>query len=315
VQIELFEEFVVLAEELNFHAAAKRLNITQSTLSKHVAQLETAYGTAFFERDRSGVKLTSAGCLLLECATAIRDEYALSRQVVRRNNERRSEIFVCGELDNPVRYELVNQVFGAFRNLHPTCMPHLLPGDNLSLEAALRQIGCSEADCAIFPLDKRAFDAGGNAEQFDYRLVSHQQLDAVMSPLNPLAGRTSLKLSELSGSTFIHMVGPRYSEPWKLIERQLRRSRIAYQTNPVAVSGSHDVMFVDLEGGILLLPRYSDDPGRFTRTGAVNVPINKNDIALDLYAVYRRNERPAVVDDFVNCLANAFAERPATAID
>jgi hypothetical protein len=47
----------------------------------------------------------------------------------------------------------------------------------------------------------------------------------------------------------------------------------------------------------------------------VNVPINKNDIALDLYAVYRRNERPAVVDDFVNCLANAFAERPATAID
>ena len=52
MHVELFGEFVVLAEELNYHAAARRLNVAQSTLSKHIATLEREYGTALFVRDR-----------------------------------------------------------------------------------------------------------------------------------------------------------------------------------------------------------------------------------------------------------------------
>lgn len=53
--------FLVLAEYLNFSAAAKALHITQQALSKQISQLEQELDCVLFTRTPRGVALTQAG--------------------------------------------------------------------------------------------------------------------------------------------------------------------------------------------------------------------------------------------------------------
>lgn len=59
--------FLVAAEEKSFSAAAKALNLTQSTLGRQVAALEDELGVVLFERVGKGVEITPSGLDLVEC--------------------------------------------------------------------------------------------------------------------------------------------------------------------------------------------------------------------------------------------------------
>jgi LysR family nitrogen assimilation transcriptional regulator len=70
----LFEDiqaFTVVARTKSFSAAAMRLRIAQSSLSKRVARLEQHFGTPLFLRHGRGVSLTAAGTVLLPHAQAL----------------------------------------------------------------------------------------------------------------------------------------------------------------------------------------------------------------------------------------------------
>ena len=61
MEIAVLREFVSLAENLNFSTTAKRLFITQSTLSRHIAALEHELGCRLFERTSRRMMLTAEG--------------------------------------------------------------------------------------------------------------------------------------------------------------------------------------------------------------------------------------------------------------
>ena len=65
------KSFLYAAEHLNFSEAAKRLHLTQPTISHHVKVLEHELGTELFDRSGAKLRLTEAGRLLLPSARDI----------------------------------------------------------------------------------------------------------------------------------------------------------------------------------------------------------------------------------------------------
>lgn len=74
MRIEMPREFVLMAKVLNFSAAARKLNLSQSAMSTHVANLEKELGVTLFSRERQ-ITLTPAGQLLLDGIQETLDSY------------------------------------------------------------------------------------------------------------------------------------------------------------------------------------------------------------------------------------------------
>lgn len=74
-------EFSILAQTLNFSRAAQKLFISQSVLSRHIAELEKELGVSLLDRSTRSVKLTEAGRILTRYADTItqKSDLALSR--------------------------------------------------------------------------------------------------------------------------------------------------------------------------------------------------------------------------------------------
>jgi DNA-binding transcriptional LysR family regulator len=75
--------FLVLAEELHFGRAARRLSISQPPLSLNIQQLEASVGARLFERDSRGVRLTAAGRAFQESAIALLAQAESARLLAR----------------------------------------------------------------------------------------------------------------------------------------------------------------------------------------------------------------------------------------
>ncbi len=61
VELRQLQYFIAVAETLNFHKAADRLHVTQSSVSRQVQQLEQELGATLVVRDRKKVQLTEDG--------------------------------------------------------------------------------------------------------------------------------------------------------------------------------------------------------------------------------------------------------------
>ncbi|QMV03460.1 LysR family transcriptional regulator [Devosia sp. D6-9] len=76
--------FQVIADCGSMSAAARLLNLAQPALSYHVAELERLTGHVLFERSRDGVRLTEAGRLLRQHASAIVSQVDEAEQALER---------------------------------------------------------------------------------------------------------------------------------------------------------------------------------------------------------------------------------------
>ena len=68
IDLMKLKTFIYAAENLNFSEAAKRLHLTQSTVSHHIKTLEESFGGELFSRSGNMLKLTETGRLLLPWA-------------------------------------------------------------------------------------------------------------------------------------------------------------------------------------------------------------------------------------------------------
>lgn len=71
MELRQLRYFVAVADTLNFSRASESLYVSQSALSKQIAELEQELGAVLFVRDKRTVELSPAGRMLLSEAKAI----------------------------------------------------------------------------------------------------------------------------------------------------------------------------------------------------------------------------------------------------
>ncbi|WP_019573107.1 LysR family transcriptional regulator [Curvibacter lanceolatus] len=83
VEMRHLRYFLVLADELHFGRAARRLHIAQPPLSFNIKQLEQTLGVQLLERNSHGVKLTPAGEVFRQSAARVLAETEAATQRAR----------------------------------------------------------------------------------------------------------------------------------------------------------------------------------------------------------------------------------------
>lgn len=118
VELRHLRAFVVLAEELNFTRAAKRLHIVQQALSTQIRQLEENLGATLFVRSTRTVALTTAGQALLTHAQATLRQVESTIDVVRQGALAESGSLTLGLLAT-APLDFTPGVLRAFAQRHP----------------------------------------------------------------------------------------------------------------------------------------------------------------------------------------------------
>jgi DNA-binding transcriptional LysR family regulator len=179
--------FVAVVEEGSFTRAARRIGITQPSLSEHIRVLEQELDGAVLERLPRGVALTPAGrALLPEARAAVR---AVERG---RHAARATLALEAGDLEIAtvlsMAVGLLPRYIRVWHERYPNVGIRLHEFRHRSLlEEAVEQ---GVADFAIGPLPLRAWD--GPLEQ-----LSWEEFVVIAPPGDPLASRRSVALDEL----------------------------------------------------------------------------------------------------------------------
>ena len=183
----LYVYFAEVARQGSIRKAAERLNISASSVSRHIGRLEHVLGAPLVERRTHGVKLTAAGALLLRF---IEDH---SRELSRL----RAAIDELKDLERGhVSLHTVEGMLGGvlpealsrFSASHPRLTYEVIIAGTDNVVSAVADDRC-DIGIAFEPQPQTGVTTVGRMSQ---------PVLAVMTPDHPLAGRTSLTLGDLA---------------------------------------------------------------------------------------------------------------------
>ncbi|UFX44141.1 LysR family transcriptional regulator [Bradyrhizobium sp. 41S5] len=272
--------FTVLAEELHFGRAAKRLALSQPPLSHAIQQLEAELGAALFERTSRHVSLTPAGAALQEEARAILQRTHDTRahvQAIAAGKRGRLRIGFAGSM----LYRSLPEILKAFRTTNP------------NIEIALSEMNSAEQ---IHALGRDEIDFGfihsrGPPTDLASLLFLSEPFVACIPADHPrMASRLTLhKLRHQDFVLFSREVSPDYySSIVALCAEAGFLPRITYEVR-------HWLGVVSLVAhgmGVALVPRSLADCGL---TGAVFKPIGSSTILSESWCVWRNSSRESIL--------------------
>ncbi|MCS3900776.1 selenium metabolism-associated LysR family transcriptional regulator [Methanococcus voltae] len=103
-KISYFQTFLYAAKTKSFSKAAKRLGVTQGTVSNHISVLEKFFDAQLFLRTPEGVDLTVEGTILLENAEKVLEYINNSKQQMKMLHENPEGIIRIAASTTPGEY-------------------------------------------------------------------------------------------------------------------------------------------------------------------------------------------------------------------
>lgn len=217
MNLDQLETFLAVAGTGSFTKAAPLVHRTQSAVSRQIQELERSLGLPLFERLGKQISLTEAGRLLVADAPQLLLQVDNLRGLLRDIAEG-----VTGELRIGATVSAATtfmpDVLAKFRRRHPTVGLSLAPGQTDAMFGMLRK---NEIDFAVVGSEPPGDDVA-------VRFRIPDELVLVASPDHPLAGKKTVKPSDLEGVEFLFR--EEGSDCRVLVERWLEQHRVSVRT-------------------------------------------------------------------------------------
>jgi len=184
--------FSVLAEELHFGRAARRLAISQPPLSVAIQQLEETVGARLFERNSKGVRLTPAGSALQLSARRLltqAEEAAREARAVAAGSAGRLRIGLVGAM----LYRGLPQALHEFQAAHP------------AVRITLAELNSREQITELLHdrLDLGFVHTSRMPRELAHRLLLSEPFVCCLPAAHPLARRRVLAPADLREEPFV----------------------------------------------------------------------------------------------------------------
>ena len=177
--------FIAIAEEKSISKAAKRLYLSQPTLSSYLRKLESSVGTPLFYRDKT-LSLTPAGEVYLK---GVRKIVAINNKMYREiedicANER--ALFSVGLMGGRSLHFL-SKILPQLYSHYPECTVNVLEGSSLEILGMMRE---GRLDFCILPI-------ADQQPSLEYAMLKQEEILLAIPKSNPLSTFESSAPGEL----------------------------------------------------------------------------------------------------------------------
>ena len=181
----------------SFSRAAEALALTQPAVSQQIAALERQIGAPLIVRGPGGLTLTDAGALLLRHADVVADRLQVADSQLREMLSDRAAHLRVGAFPSAVA-TVVPATVAALTKDEPEMKVELVEGASQALAA---DVGAGRLHAAVcfqdVELPPRRHAGTGRTDLGKERFV------ALLPPAHPLAGRTTIRLSDLAQEVWV----------------------------------------------------------------------------------------------------------------
>lgn len=283
MDIARLNEFVTLAQYLNFSKAASRLYISQSALSKHISEIEELLGTPLFIRDTHSVRLTSMGKTFLTEAKEIVSRYQHVVNKIQQVSAAMEGRINFGFLSSTL-YSALPDFVTSFNSKYPHSSLSVICDTVDNLTAMVLD---GSLDCAVV-----AFINSSLSPILNDETVMWDHLIAAIHPDHPLAKRKSLQIRELSGvpiTGFSEETNPFAVDYYK---RLFKENNMELNLIETARNIETILFLVWLNRTITIIPRHLE----WLVNELAIVPIN--DISFPLNIIWRKDNENLLLPVF-----------------
>lgn len=210
------EVFLAIAREQSFSRAAARINLSQPTLSEHMAQLEEELGSPLVARLGRRIALTEAGRIFVDYATRVVTTVAGARQAIGEVKGLGRGSLLIGASTTPGTY-LLPRLFATFRARYPGIALSLEIANSRTIEERIRD---SDLDLGV---------VGGHVLDPDEQCLAAGVVDElvlIVSPSHPFAARETIAVAKLGKEPVL--VREEGSATRQVTERAFRRAGISF---------------------------------------------------------------------------------------
>jgi len=270
-QLEIFD---AVADQMSITAAARKIKISQPSVSKQLRFLERECGLKLYVKSGRGIKITEEGRLLQVAAKPILKQMEdLRGSFLTRVADAKATTLRVGSTPSPGAFFLPG-VLKSFVELHPKVHPTLRTGYPETIEKMVLNGEIEIAVTTILP----------DHPQIVAEAINSEDIVAVVAAKHPLANKRRLNEAELMKVPFVMTTGGRIADEIK---------KIGLRLNVVMWCESVDLKKAAVQAGLGVGLFYRGSAEAGLREGyfkTIEMPCLKN-INIACFVIYRKGIR------------------------